>query len=165
MIRLYVIWNSRHIHFKLKYNFYRSLVLSILTYGCEVWTISTAMQKKLQAFENKSHRKLLGIIYQEKKTNFDVKEKMIAIIDKYDPLLHMIKRRKLKWYGHIYRHSGLSKTIIKGIVEGSRKQGRPKSQWFNNISDCTKMDANQLLHKVHDRDGWRKCVVKAERLN
>ena len=35
MIRLYVIWNSRHIHFKLKYNVYRSLVLSILTYGCE----------------------------------------------------------------------------------------------------------------------------------
>ena len=50
MIRLYVIWNSRHIHFKLKYNLYRSLVRSILTYGCEAWTIRTAMQKKLQEF-------------------------------------------------------------------------------------------------------------------
>ena len=87
---------------------------------------------------------------------------MIVIIGKYDPLLHMIKRRKLKWYGHISRHDGLSKAIMQGIVEGSRKQGRPKSQWFNNISDWTKMDANQLLHKVHDRDDWRKCVVKAE---
>ena len=45
MIRLYCIWNSRHIHFKLKYNLYRSLVLSILTYGCEAWTIRTTMQK------------------------------------------------------------------------------------------------------------------------
>ena len=35
MIRLYVIWNSRHIHCKLKYNVYSSLILSILTYGCE----------------------------------------------------------------------------------------------------------------------------------
>ena len=58
---------------------------------------------------------------------------------------------------------GLSKMIMQVIVEGSRKQGRPKSQWFNNISEWTKMDSNQLLHKVHDRDGWRKCVVKAER--
>ena len=92
-----------------------------------------------------------------------VKEKIyIVIIGKYDPLLHMIKRRKLKWYGYISRHDGLSKAIMQGIVEGSRKQGRPKSQWFNNISDWTKMDANQLLHKVHDRDDWRKCVVKAE---
>ena len=48
------------------------------------------------------------------------------------------------------------------MVEGSRKHGRPKSQWINNISDWTKIDANQLLHKVHDRDGWRQCVVKAE---
>ena len=24
------------------------------------------------------------------------------------------------------------------------------------------MDANQLLHEVHDRDGWRHCVVEAE---
>ena len=29
------IWNSKDIRFKLKYNLYRSLVLSILTYRCE----------------------------------------------------------------------------------------------------------------------------------
>ena len=85
---------------------------------------------------------------------------MIAIIGKYDPLLYMIKRRKLKWYGNISRPDGFSKTIMQGIVEDSRKQGRPKSQSFKNISDWTKMDT-KLLHKVHDRDGWRKCV-KAE---
>ena len=45
------------------------------------------------------------------------------------------------------------------MVEGLRKQCRPKSQRFDNISDCTKMDANQLLHRVNDRDGWRKYVV------
>ena len=117
----------------------------------------------LQAFENKSHRKLLGIKYQEKETDVYVKEKMIAISGKYDPLLHMIKRRKLKWYRFISRHDDLRKTIMQGIVEGSRKQGRLKSQWFNNISDWNNMHANQLLHKVHDRNGWRKCVIKGER--
>ena len=118
MIRLYVVWNSRHIYLKLKYNLYHSLVLSILTYGCEAWTISTSMQKKLQVFENRSQGKLLGITYHEKKTNVYVKEKMIAIIGKYNPLLHIIKRCKLKWYGHISRHEGLSKTIMQVIVEG-----------------------------------------------
>ena len=73
IILLYVIWDIRHIYFKLKYNLYRSLVLSILTYRCESWTISIAIQKKLQAFENKSYRKLLGIKYQEKNTNVDVR--------------------------------------------------------------------------------------------
>ena len=61
MVRLYTILNSKQITFKLTHNLYRSLVLSILTYGCDTWTINAAMQKKIQAFENKSHRKLLGI--------------------------------------------------------------------------------------------------------
>ena len=52
---------------------------------------------------------------------------------------------------------------MQGMVGGSQNKGRPKSQWFDNISNLTKMDANQLLHKVHDRDGWIQCVVKAER--
>ena len=38
-----------------------SIVLLILTYGCKTGTINAAMQKKIQDFENKSHRKLLGI--------------------------------------------------------------------------------------------------------
>ena len=65
IVRLYTIWNSKQIQFMLKYNLYRTLVLSILTYGCETWTINAVMNKKIQAFENISHRKLLGIEYTE----------------------------------------------------------------------------------------------------
>ena len=64
MVRLTTILNSKCIRFKLKYNLYRSLVLSILTYGCESWTISALSTKKLQGFENKSRRKLIGITIQ-----------------------------------------------------------------------------------------------------
>ena len=35
MIRLNVIWTSKNISFKIKFNLYRFLVLSILLYGCE----------------------------------------------------------------------------------------------------------------------------------
>ena len=44
-VRITTIWNSKDIRFKLKYNLYRSLVLSILTYGCESWTISAFSTK------------------------------------------------------------------------------------------------------------------------
>ena len=45
----------------------------------------------------------------------------------HEPLLQTIKRRKLKWYGHISIHEGLCKTIMQGIVEGVRKRGRPSN--------------------------------------
>ena len=65
-----------------------------------------------------------------------VKEKMVAIIGKYDRLLHMIKRRNLKWYGNISRGDGLSKMIIQG--------------WTR----------TKLLYTIYDRDGWIQCVAK-----
>ena len=36
--------------------------------------------KEKQTFKNKSHRKLLGITYQERKTNVFVRKRMIEII-------------------------------------------------------------------------------------
>ena len=164
MIRLYTIWNSKLINFKLKYNLYRSLVLSILTYGCETWTISVAMQKKISAFESKAHRKLLGIKYQDRITNVCVRNRITMLLGTYEPLLKTIKRRKLKWFGHVSRHDNLCKTIMQGSVEETRKQGRPKSQWIDNIAKWTKRDVNDLIQDVHKIYGWRKVLLMPLRL-
>ena len=48
MIRLNVIWTSKNISFKLKFNFYRSLVLYILLYGCETWTLMLMTLRRYQ---------------------------------------------------------------------------------------------------------------------
>ena len=150
MVRLYTIWNSKQITFKLTHNLYRSLVLSILTYGYETWTINAAMQKKIQAFENKSHRKLLGITYQERKTNVFVRNRIIEIIGNFEQLLQKIKRRKLKWIRHISRHDNLCKTIMQGSVDGSRIRGCPKQKWIDNIVKWIKKDVNCLIKDVHE---------------
>ena len=103
------------------------------------------MLKKIQAFENKFHRKLLGITYQERKTNVFIRNRIIEIIGNFEPLLQTIKRHKLKWFGHISRHDNLCKTIMQGAVEGSRIRGRPKQKWIDNIVKWTKKDVNCLI--------------------
>ena len=76
-------------------------------------------EKRIQALQNKSHRRLLCITYRQR--NDYIHEKIINLIGKYEPLLSTIKRRKLKYYSHICRHNGLAKTILQGKVEGKRK--------------------------------------------
>ena len=148
MVRLYTIWNNKQLNFKLKHNLYRSLVLSILTYGCETWTINSAMQKKIQAFENKSYMK-----YQDRETNVFVCNRIIEIIGNVEPLLQTIKIRKLKWIEYISRHNNFCKTIMQGVVEGSRNQGRPKQKSIDNIvRKWMKKDVNCLIKDVHERD-------------
>ena len=82
-------------------------------------------EKKISAFENKSHRRLVEINYRQRKTNAYVKETIIKLVGKYEPLLTTIKRRKLLYYGHICRHDSMSTNIMQGRVEGTRDRGRP----------------------------------------
>ena len=43
--------------------------LKIFLYGCESWTLSVKLEKKIHAFEMKCYRCLLGIPYTAHKTN------------------------------------------------------------------------------------------------
>ena len=163
MVRLTTIWKSTHIIFKLKYNLYRSLILSILTYGCESWTLNANITKKILAFENKSHRKLLCITYKKGKTNLFVKNKINILIGTFEPLLQTIRRRRLKWFGHTSRHNSITKTILQGMVEGSRKRGRPKRKYIDDVKELTKMEIDDILLEVDNCEKWRRrCFVASK---
>ena len=46
--------------------------------------------------------------------------KIQQAIGPHEDLLTIVKGRKLQWYGHAYRSSGLAKTILQGTVKGGR---------------------------------------------
>ncbi|GFS04386.1 LINE-1 reverse transcriptase-like protein [Elysia marginata] len=119
------IWKSS-ISFKAKHKLFRSFVSSVLTYGCETWTLLADTERRIQAFENNCLRKLLRISYKDHVTNESVSELVVAYVGPQEPLLATVKRRKLAWFGHVTRHDSLSKTILQGTVEGKRRRGRQK---------------------------------------
>ena len=47
------------------------------------------------------------------------KDKNILLASKHHDLLTMVKKRKLRWYGHISRSSGMAKTILQWTVKGA----------------------------------------------
>ena len=103
-----------------------SLVISIFLYACESWILTVELEKRMQAFEMRCYRRLLNISYKDHVTNEEVRRKIQAAIGEYDELLTLVKIRKLRWFGHVSRSSGLAKTILQGIVKGKRKRGRQK---------------------------------------
>ena len=74
--------------------------------------------------EMRCFRKLLGISYRDHINNEEVKARIGNAIGPYEDLLTTVNRRKLKWYGHVTRSSGLAKTILQGTVQGGRQRGR-----------------------------------------
>ena len=73
------------------------------------------------------YRKILSISYKHHVTDEEVRAKIQRAIGPHEDLT-MVKRRKLQWYGHVSRSSGLAKTISQGTVKGGRRQGRQKKK-------------------------------------
>ena len=112
--------------------------------------------------EMRCFRKLLGISYRDHITNEEVKDRIGNAIWPYENLLTTVKRRKLKWYGHVTRSSGLAKTILQGTVQGGRRRGRQRKRWEDNIKEWTDLEWNIMLRKAENREEWRKLVVKLQ---
>ena len=74
----------------------RSLVISIFLYACESWTLTAEQEKRTQVFEMRCDQGLLNISYKDHVTNVDVYRKIQAAIGKYDELLSLVKKRKLR---------------------------------------------------------------------
>ena len=106
----------------------RSLVTSIFLYTCESWTLTAELQRRIQAMEMRCYRKILHISYKDHVTNEEVRAKIQHASGPHEDLLTIVKRRKLQWYGHVSRSSGLAKTILQGTVKGGRRQGREEKE-------------------------------------
>ena len=68
------------------------------------------------------YRRLLNISYTDHVTNEEVCRNIQAAIREYEELLTLVRTRKLTWFGHVLRSSGLGKTILQGTVKGKRKE-------------------------------------------
>ena len=96
---------------------------------------------------------MLRISYKDHITNEDVFAKIQQAIGPHEYLLTIVKRCKLKWYGHISRSSGLAKTILKGTVKGGRRQGRQKKRWGGNIKEWTGLAFAKSQKAVENKNG------------
>ena len=127
-----------------------SLVTSIFLYACESWTLTAELQRRIQAMEMRCYRRVLHISYKDRVTNEEVRAKIQQAIGTHEDLLTIVKRRKLQWYEHVSRSSGLAKSILQGTVKGGRRQGRQRKRWEDNIKAL--MD-RRGVHQVPEGSG------------
>ena len=126
--RLKSLWRDTDITTRMKV--LKAIVFPMATYGCESWVFTGRVEKKITAYENKCTRKILRIPYTKHVTNEEVRK--VCLIGK-EELLRTVKRRKLKFFGHMARHNSLQKTVMEGRVAGRRGRGRPRRSWEDDV--------------------------------
>ena len=116
------------------------------------------VREKKQAFEMSCCWRLLNISYKDYATNEEAHRKIQMAIGKYNELLTLVKKRKLRWFGHVSRSNGLAKTVLQGTVKGQRKRGRQKKRLEDNIKDWTGMDFASSTRAAENRTRWKGIV-------
>ena len=137
-----------------KFRVLKTYVWSTLTYGCECWTITSDIEKKIEAAEMWFIRRMLRISWKEKKPNVNV----LREGNVQRSLLKTIRKRQMEFLGHVCRRRGLEFLSLTGKVEGKRDRGKQRITFLDSLCNSATGGQSKSLNflKLSDyRDVWR----------
>jgi hypothetical protein len=113
-------------------NLYRTIILPVVLYGCETWSLTLREERKLKVSENMVLRKMFGP-RRDKVMGEWRRLQNEELNDMYSSpsTVRVIKSRRMKWAGHVV-HMGEERGVYRVLVgkpEGKRPRGRPKHRW------------------------------------
>ncbi|KAJ4428965.1 hypothetical protein ANN_25961, partial [Periplaneta americana] len=145
----------------LKVRIYKTVILPVVLYGCETWTLTLREEQRLRVFENKVLRKIFGAKRDEVKGEWRKlhNAELHALYSSPD-IIRDIKSRRLRWAGHValMGESRNAYRVLVGRPEGKRPLGRPRRRWEDNIKmDLREVgyDGRDWINLAEDRDQWQ----------
>ena len=134
--------------------------------------LTAEIERRIQALEMRCYRRLLNISYKDHVTNEEVRNRIQDAIGVHDDLLTMVKEKKLWWYGHISRSSGMAKTILQGGGgQWKEQEGEEDRKTDGKITSRNgrelgleipwgqRMGFGDSLRVAEDREGWKGIVA------
>ena len=121
-------------------------------------TITAETKKNLEAAEMWFYRRMLRISWKEKRTN----ESILEETNQERSLINTIRKRQLKFLGHMCRHKGLEFLSLTGKIEGTRSRGEQRITFLDSLSSFVTGDNKDniaLLRMTEDRDRWRIMIA------
>jgi hypothetical protein len=83
---------------------YRTIILSLILYGCETWSLTLKEECRLRVFENRALRKILGPKRDEVTGEWrKLHNKELSDWYSSPNIIWMIKSRRMRWKGHVAR--------------------------------------------------------------
>ncbi|KAJ4434747.1 hypothetical protein ANN_23316 [Periplaneta americana] len=88
----------------LKVRIYKTVILPVVLYGCETWTLTLKEEQRLRVFANKVLRKIFGAKWDEVTGEWRTlhNAELHALYSSPD-IIRNIKSRRLRWAGHVAR--------------------------------------------------------------
>jgi hypothetical protein len=150
--------SSRLLSKNLKIRIYLTIILTVVLYRCEIWSLALKEAHRLGVFENRVLR-----IFGPKRDEVTGEWRKLHNEELHDlysstSIIRTIKSR-MRWVGHVAR-VGERRHAYRLLV-GKRPLGRPRRRWVNNIRvDLVEVEWGDVewIGLAQDRDRWRVLV-------
>ena len=137
------ILDSDKIGLQLKLRLYEASVCSLLTFGCETWTLNRQVLGLINGANSRMLARFTG-----KSIPAEARPATCSL-----NLIHKIRQRRLRWVGHILRRGPDHITYTALAVQASRKQAG------NLLMDAPPHNhLDDLAHLAMDRAAWSSMV-------
>ena len=152
------ILSSRLLSKKLKVKTYKTIILPVVLYGCETWSLTLLVEHRLRVFQNKVLSNMFGAKKDKIKGEWRKLHNGQLHALYYSPnIIRNLKSRRLRWAGHVARmeQSRNAQRVLVGKTEGKRPLGRPRRRWEDNIKmDLREVgcDPREWIDLAEDRD-------------
>jgi len=128
--------NGNIISKNLKIKIYRYIILPVVLYGCETWSLTLREEQRLRVFKNGVLKRIFGPRKDEvtgewrKLHNEELSDLYTSPI-----IVRVMKLRRVRWAGHVARMSERRSVyrVLVGKPDGNRPLVRPRRRWEDNI--------------------------------
>jgi hypothetical protein len=127
---------------KLKIKIYKTVILPVVLYGYETWSLTLGEEHRLRVFENRVLRKIFGPEREEDGSWRKLHGDELHSLYSSSSIVRVIKSRRMRWAGLVARMGegrGVYRVLV-GRPEGKRPLGRPRRRW----EDKSKMDLREI---------------------
>jgi hypothetical protein len=146
-----------------KIRVYKTVVLPVVLYGCDTWSLTLREEQRLRVFENRVLRGIFGAKRDEVTGEWRrLHNEELNDLQSSPNIIPVIKSRIMRLAGPVacMGKKRCPHTILVGRPEGRRPLGRPRRRWEDHI----KMDLQEVgwgmdwIELAEDRDRWRALV-------
>ena len=140
---------------------YKTTALPVLLYGSETWAPNRAELRRLESWQHRCIRYMMGIRYE---THGHVSNSSLRQKCRLPKIADMLRRNRLRWFGHAARMSSdrLPRKMLTAHLGANRPSGRLHKSWRQTIAEDLNMIGcyESYPEAVKDRTNWKDRYMR-----